>query len=386
MVMHPAPGVIVHAAFDQAESQPMPASGLDEHAPEETTQGPQARPDVPVRLPSTVEAYARALARIQREVAQAGVVPSRPGYFHRLVDCLVRHAPSIRPGTWMIRRAALRDYLAREGSPEALDADARLVELSPRDGFKGVRPGTTQRLYAAASTKRRHVLPAHLKLLTQRLALQVRPRKGERLDPSSVVAVAMRAFQAAGLRPSEWPRAAWTAPGSLELKVRNAKRRTAAQTLPSMRGSPPPSDLPMERIVKIDPEDRLWVDLFLKYVARGCAQPGGYRAFYEAMDRKRYDVCQELGITLTFYMARGQFSADRKKRNGLQATAIEMGNSPRKASAYYGPIGKARPGVARLKERDAAQERRQDAPTPQAPPTLAPVASSPGGGVDNGFF
>src|SRR3546814_15317696 len=94
-----------------------------------------------------------------------------------------------------------------------------------------------------------------------------------------------------------WPRADWTAPGSLDLKVRSAKRRQAAQTLPSMVGAAPPPDMPRERIVRIDPEDRLWVDLFLGYVARGCAQPGGYPAFYEAMDRKRYDVCQELGIS-----------------------------------------------------------------------------------------
>src|SRR3546814_18257693 len=90
--------------------------------------------------------------------------------------------------------------------------------------------------------------------------------------------------------------------------------------------SAPPPDMPRERIVRIDPEDRLWVDLFLGYVARGCAQPGGYPAFYEAMDRKRYDVCQELCISLTFYMARGQFGADRKKRNGL-AAAAEIGRA-----------------------------------------------------------
>lgn len=329
-------------------------------------------------MASTTEAYARALARIQRGVAHTGAAPSRPGYFQALVDWLVHHAPGIRPGTWMIRRAALRDYFAQDGSPEALEADAHLAALSPRDGFKGVRPGTTQRLYAAASTRRRHVLPAHLRLLTQRLALQARQRKGDRLDPASVVTVAMRAFQAAGLRPSEWPRADWTAPGSLDLKVRSAKRRQAAQTLPSMVGAAPPPDMPRERIVRIDPEDRLWVDLFLGYVARGCAQPGGYPAFYEAMDRKRYDVCQELGISLTFYMARGQFGADRKKRNGLAAAAVEMGNSPRKASAYYGPIGKARSGVVRPKEQSVERERAQETPT--APATVL------GDTADNGFF
>src|SRR3546814_14224986 len=72
--------------------------------------------------------------------------------------------------------------------------------------------------------------------------------------------------------------------------------------------SAPPPDMPRERIVRIDPEDRLWVDLFLGYVARGCAQPGGYPAFYEAMDRKRYDeigraswrerVCQYVSISV----------------------------------------------------------------------------------------
>ncbi|WP_223306579.1 MULTISPECIES: hypothetical protein [Achromobacter] len=130
--------------------------------------------------------------------------------------------------------------------------------------------------------------------------------------------------------------------------------------------------------MSIDPEERLWVDLFLGYVARGCAQPGGYHAFYEAMDRKRYDVCQDLGITMTFYAARGQFGADRKKRNGLKAAAVEMGNSPRKASAYYGPIGKARPGVVRPKEHSAEVERVQE-----APPSPAFTQGEP---ADNGFF
>ncbi len=329
-------------------------------------------------MPSTTEAYARALTRIQRGVAHTGAAPSRPGYFHALVDWLVHHAPGIRPGTWMIRRAALRDYFARDGSPEALAADSRLEALSPRDGFKGVRPGTTQRLYAAASTRRRHILPSHLRLLTQRLALQARRRKGDRLDPASVVTVAIRAFQAAGLRPSEWPRAEWTAPGSLELKVTRAKRRQAPQTLPTVAGAATPANVPRERVVSIDPEERLWVDLFLGYVARGCAQVGGYHAFYEAMDRKRYEVCRDLGITITFYAGRGQFGADRKKRNGLNAAAVEMGNSPRKASSYYGPIGKARPGVVRPKERSAEVER-----VLEAPPSSAFTQGEP---TDNGFF
>src|SRR3546814_18916418 len=97
----------------------------------------------------------------------------------------------------------------------------------------------------------------------------------------------MRAFQAAGLRPSEWPRAEWTAPGSLDLKVRSAKRRQAAQTLPSLVGVAPPPDMTRERLVRIDPDDRLWVELFLRYVACGIAQPGGYTAVYEDMDSTR---------------------------------------------------------------------------------------------------
>ncbi|ADP20135.1 hypothetical protein AXYL_06853 (plasmid) [Achromobacter xylosoxidans A8] len=360
-------------------SMPLAGRTIEPSAPVDvrTLEG-SALPAARTLMPSTTEAYARALTRIQRGVAHTGAAPSRPGYFQALVDWLVHHAPGIRPGTWMIRRAALRDYFARDGSPEALEADSRLEALSPRDGFKGVRPGTTQRLYAAASTRRRHILPSHLRLLTQRLALQARPRKGDRLDPASVVTVAIRAFQAAGLRPSEWPRAEWTAPGSLELKVRSAKRRQAPQTLPSMAGAAPPTKLPRERVVSIDPEERLWVDLFLGYVARGCAQPGGYHAFYEAMDRKRYDVCQDLGITMTFYAARGQFGADRKKRNGLKAAAVEMGNSPRKASAYYGPVGKARPGVVRPKEHLAEVERVQE-----VPPSAAFTQGEP---ADNGFF
>lgn len=381
--MEPRPlGVLVYGAPGLEAHSPAGAPALVAGAAVSGTQAEPPPAAARVLMTSTTETYARALARIQRAVAHTGHVPARPGYFQALVDWLVHHAPSIRPGTWMIRRAALRDYFAREGSQEALDADARLEALSPRDGFKGVRPGTTQRLYAAASTKRRHVLPAHLRLLTQRLALQARPRKGGRLDPSSCVTVAMRAFQAAGLRPNEWPRAEWVSPGALELKVRNSKRRQALQTLPSMVGAAPAPELPRERIVRVDPQDRLWVDLFLAYVARACSQPGGYRAFYEAMDRKRYDVCQQLGITLTFYMARGQFGADRKKRDGLQAAAIEMGNSPRKASAYYGPIGKARPGVVRSKDRPSEQQRHQESPAPQAPPP--PPAH--GESVDTGFF
>jgi len=145
-----------------------------------------------------------------------------------------------------------------------------------------------------------------------------------------------------------------------------------------MAGAAPPANVPRERVVHIDPEERLWVDLFLGYVARGCAQAGGYHAFYEAMDRKRYEVCRDLGITITFYAGRGQFGADRKKRNGLKAAAVEMGNSPRKASSYYGPIGKARPGVVRPNERSAEVERVQE-----APPSPAFTQGEP---TDNGFF
>jgi hypothetical protein len=332
---------------------------------------------------STKDAYARALTRIQRAVAQQGSAPGRPGYYHALVDWLLLQAPRIRPGTWMVRRGALRNYLQLEGTQDALDADSRLVELSPRDGFKGVRAGTTQRLYASASTRRRHVLVSQMRLLTRELAFQARPRKGDRLDPSSLVAVGLRAFLAAGLRPSEWPRAGWVDSGSLLLRVRNAKRRHAPQTLPRMVEAPPPPDSPRERIVRIDPEDRMWVDLFLSYVARGSARKGGYKAFYDAMDRKRYEVCRDLGIDITFYMARGQFGADRKKRFGLAATALEMGNSPRKASSYYGPIGKARPGMERSKEASGDRQRLDEAPTPETLPT---ASGDNGVSVDTGFF
>lgn len=334
-----------------------------------------------LKAPSSLDAYKRAMRRIDRGVSADGIAAGAQTYCDAVVTWLLRNAKRIRPGTWMIWRAAARHYFSQEGTREALEADDRLVASSPREGFKGVRPGTTQNLYASASTRRRHVMGAHLRALTRHLSAQARPPKGERVDRSSVVIAGLRATQAAGLRPSEWPRAAWDAVDPYLLRIRTAKRRQAAQTLPGVSGD----GRPLDRAVRILAEDRLWVDLYMGYVAIGCSEEGGYDAFYEATDRKRYEACRELGFQLTFYMARGQFSADRKKLFGVAAAAKEMGNAPRKASSYYGPVGKARKGVKAAWEAvttsDALTMSEEQAQSSASTvPDLAPQI------VDNGFF
>src|SRR5690606_21940351 len=124
-----------------------------------------------------------------------------------------------------------------------------------------------------------------------------------------------------------------------DLLVRTAKRKMDTNALPSIAGLPPPEI--KERIVHIDPDDRIWVDQHLASVRRHLLSGEPYSAYYNNNRVYLWSVCRDVfgegKPAFTLYMMRGQFAANRKRR-GLprEDVAASMGCAPKVTSTYYG--------------------------------------------------
>uniref|UniRef100_UPI003F491E16 hypothetical protein n=1 Tax=Cupriavidus yeoncheonensis TaxID=1462994 RepID=UPI003F491E16 len=99
---------------------------------------------------------------------------------------------------------------------------------------------------------------------------------------------------------------------------------------------------PKYRLVSINESDRGTVDRFM-IMLRSLMEAGeAYRPIYDRVRRYLWDssvtVFGKEGTRFSLYLMRGQFGANRKARQGTVATAEEMGNSPLKASGYYGKV------------------------------------------------
>lgn len=71
---------------------------------------------------------------------------------------------------------------------------------------------------------------------------------------------------ASRLRPVEWESAKWLDQSRRQLLVKTAKRETGVNALPMLLGLPLPEQ--KERAVRIDSEDRIWVDQHFNHVRR----------------------------------------------------------------------------------------------------------------------
>ncbi|WP_454740460.1 hypothetical protein [Cupriavidus necator] len=294
--------------------------------------------------------YREAVDSLWRQV----VAEDEDGARHRavgpleIVDLLLRRVPELRPSTWNTSRSAVLYWL--EGlpdDPEKMQARVILLAGCPKDGFKGPKPGTTATRYSSKSQRKRTFAKRDFDRLLRYLDRRAEVSSRE-ISVGLLVGAWLRAGLASGLRPVEWVGAIWADEEKISLQVKTAKQRRqqADWTAGLARLEVEPVSEVMEqgepkyRLVSIDESDRAAVDGFMMTLRRLMDAGEEFDLIY--MRARRYlwsssrAVFGKDGPKFTLYQMRGQFGANRKARQGVAATAAEMGNSPLKASSYYG--------------------------------------------------
>ncbi len=279
-----------------------------------------------------------------------GAARYRPVSPLEIVDLLLSRVPEIRNTTFNTTRSAILYWL--DGIPEHPDAmQARIILLTgcPKDGFKGAKPGTTSTRYSMKSTRARTFAMRDF----NRLLKYIDQRAGvfsNQLAAGSLVGAWLRAGLATGLRPVEWVSAVWTDETHARLRVTTAKQRraeadwTAGLARLEIELDPVSGEeayAPAKtREVNVDKSARADVDNFMQKLGAlmdaGEEFPTIYSRAKQYLWRSSIAVFGKDGARFTLYQMRGQFGANRKARQGVAATAEEMGNSRSKAVSFYG--------------------------------------------------
>ncbi|WP_230625998.1 hypothetical protein [Cupriavidus necator] len=265
-----------------------------------------------------------------------------------IVDLLLRRVPELRPSTWNTSRAAVLYWLeGMADDPEAMQARVIMLAGCPKDGFKGPKLGTTATRYSSKSQRKRTFAKRDFDRLLRYLDRRAEVSSRD-ISVGLLVGAWLRAGLAAGLRPVEWVEATWVDEDKTRLQVKTAKQRrqqadwTAGLARLELEpvGEGVEQGEPKYRLVSIDESDRAAVDDFMVTLRRLMNAGEEFDLIY--MRARRYlwsssrAVFGKDGPKFTLYQMRGQFGANRKARQGVVATAAEMGNSPLKASSYYG--------------------------------------------------
>lgn len=258
-----------------------------------------------------------------------------------LVDFLMARAPYLRPKTFINYRCGLLYWLGTlPETPDTYQARLALHVATPHAGFKGPKPNTTSTLYTTSSIRPRTFARKKFDRLIAELNKRAAPSEDVELRrrPTELM-LWLLAGLASGLRPVEWETAQWHDMTKGELRVITAKRKTGTSTLPTIFGMPPPAV--KERIVVIDPDDRIWVMQHMASVKRHLATGAPFSAYYNNNRVYLWSVCRELfgdaKPAITLYMMRGQFAANRKRRGEpREEVAASMGCSAGVSSSYYG--------------------------------------------------
>jgi len=298
--------------------------------------------------------YRRAVDALWRRVVaeDEGVLRHRPVGPLEIVDLLLSRVPEMRNSTFNTTRAAVLYWL--EGMPANLEArQARVILLTgcPKDGFKGPKPGTTATRYSTKSQRKRTFAKRDFSRLLRYLDQRAEASSNQ-LTAGSLVGAWLRAGLAAGLRPVEWVEAAWSDESRTHLRVKTAKQRkqeadwtAGLARLERDPESATPEDSPQPvkyRVVSIDESDRGAVDAFMTKLRTLLDAGEEFRTIYSRARQYLWmssiEVFGKDSHRFTLYRMRGQFGSNRKARNGIDAAAEEMGNAPRKASAYYGKV------------------------------------------------
>lgn len=281
-----------------------------------------------------------------------GVIRHRPVGPLEIVDLLLRRVPELRNSTFNTTRAAVLYWLdGMADNPEALQARVILLTGCPKDGFKGPKPGTTATRYSSKSQRKRTFAKRDFSRLLRHLDRRAEASSNQ-LAGGALVGAWLRAGLAAGLRPVEWTEATWSDESRTQLRVRTAKQRRQEADwtagLARLERDPEPAateDLPQPikyRLVSIDESDRGAVDAFMTKLRTLLDAGEEFSAIYSRARQYLWlssiAVFGKDGPRFTLYQMRGQFGSNRKARQGVSATAEEMGNARSKASTYYGNV------------------------------------------------
>ncbi|WP_342051291.1 hypothetical protein [Cupriavidus sp. OTU4054] len=320
----------------------------DVRATGETTFGP-----IPQRVSDVMlRRYRWAVDSLWRRVVaeDEGAIRHRPVGPLEIVDLLLRRVPELRNSTFNTTRAAVLYWLdGMHDSSEAMQARVILLTGCPKDGFKGPKPGTTATRYSTKSQRKRTFARRDFDRLLRYLDKQAESSSNH-LAAGALVAAWLRAGLAAGLRPVEWVEAVWSDESQSHLRVKTAKqRRQEADWTAGLARlerepdaiTPEDSQQPAKyRLVSIDESDRPLVNAFMTKVRTllnaGEEFPAIYSRARQYLWRSSIAVFGKGRQRFTLYQMRGQFGSNRKARQGVSATAEEMGNAPSKASGYYG--------------------------------------------------
>lgn len=324
-------------------------------------------------LPATRDIYLRHVKTLRLKVVKQKLARSdRPEHEARdvppteIVEYLLANHHTYRPKTFAAYRAAILFWLSEQSSsPDVLQATLLLTTNIPKDGFKddGFGRGTT--LYSKRSMRTRTFSRASFHQLERRLKELAASHRGRRAASGQVRArvllVWLRAGLASGLRPIEWSRAHWEDREAGMLRVYTAKHKVGENALENARVHA--RALPEYRAVKIDPEDREWVDEQLTNVAEHLATGEPFKLLYENTRHTLWRVSDEVfdgKMRFTLYLMRGQFSANRKRRKSVKALSAEMGCAPVQLYSCY---GKKAYGHHSAGERNGQSEVSRPAPT-----------------------
>ncbi|WP_432263461.1 hypothetical protein [Cupriavidus sp. TMH.W2] len=289
----------------------------------------------------------------RRVVAEdEGAIRHRPVGPLEIVDLLLRRVPELRNSTFNTTRAAVLYWLdGMPANPEAMQARVILLTGCPKDGFKGPKPGTTATRYSSKSQRKRTFARRDFNRLLRHLDRRAEASSNQ-LAAGALVGSWLRAGLAAGLRPVEWVDATWSDESRTHLRVKTAKRRRQEADwtagLARLERDPEPQvpeDLaePVKyRLVSIDESDRGAVEGFMAKLRTLLDAGEEFSAIYSRA--RQYLWLSSISVfgrdapRFTLYQMRGQFGSNRKARQGVSATAEEMGNAASKANTYYGKV------------------------------------------------
>lgn len=263
-----------------------------------------------------------------------------------MVDYLFNERARFRPNTFRMYRTALVWWFATlDVTHETQSAWARLHEPLPLRGYKDEKGNHGQTtLHSRRSSRKRTVSQAKLgKLLAELTNRTENARTYVERQRASELRYWLLAGLSTGLRPIEWSQAHWRDKEKGKLNVLTAKRKQGNYPLPSIAHLSDDEYMPMRVVTVTNREAVFWIDMHMRSVQAFLQSEGDNKTFNRYYDNNRLylrTVCQKLfpnDDSVTLYMLRGQFAANRKiSGQPREELAQEMGCSKHYTSAAYG--------------------------------------------------
>lgn len=255
-----------------------------------------------------------------------------------LVDFLLSRAHTLRPNTFSSYRSALIYWLNQQTQcPEVHQAMQALDANSPRNGFKGVKPGETATLYSTRSQRKRTFKQKDFQKFIEELNARSSQCNRRRAAIASSLMFWLQAGLATGLRPIEWEKAHWHDKSKGVLFVYTAKAKHDASPILGSDYAYDPAQ--KTRLVNVDEDSIFCVDQHLLRVRMHMLQGQPFETYYNNVRTYLWNLNRKVfGRNMfTLYMMRGQFAANMKG-SGLKSDEVGelMGCSPSVTRSNYG--------------------------------------------------